>query len=566
VRIALVVVGAALAACGDNTPGDHVSTCPMISASTVVDRKIIGPAAPYTPDLSLAARDAELSHSIAARRAVAWDVVGRVLTPTPLGDPQLAAQFGGTEPEIPAWHTWYGHDDFERVFEEQYRALTPAQRHARAPIDPDAGLAWNATALDGDPNWPESRYLAYLAAIDSSDTANGIGEANRVGYSPGAMRHLLASYQKQYACREGTDPPPEAPDPTRDEVPVVQRQDLMVGACSLQTAGPFIAGDGGVTVTATGGDQLYVRRGSAPTTTDYDCTSTDGACSVDGSADIYIGVFAAEAQPVSVDVAYTATDVVDPTCLDGEMPRDAVLVKAEWLRHFDGDELPTFDTSGARMTERLAGEQAWDPDGSAAADEDHIYTVSPASGGTFQLDGLHIISKELDHWLWITLWWSADPDTDFGADRPASIAALPGPWGNYKMCVTSSYIDQDPDPRGGFAGTLGDALAAVHPAAGEPTWCSNPYIEQGDGNAATNCIGCHQQGGTSLTPESILADHPLHGTTRERNNFFTDYLWAIKGGGGEDLSAVVQYEIQYWDANDPPTSQSRSPREASTRR
>ena len=35
-----------------------------------------------------------------------------------------------------------------------------------------------------------------------------------------------------------------------------------------------------------------------------------------------------------------------------------------------------------------------------------------------------------------------------------------------------------------------------------------------------------------------------------RNNFFTDYLWAIKGGGGEDLRRSVQAEVDYWDAND----------------
>jgi hypothetical protein len=36
-----------------------------------------------------------------------------------------------------------------------------------------------------------------------------------------------------------------------------------------------------------------------------------------------------------------------------------------------------------------------------------------------------------------------------------------------------------------------------------------------------------------------------------RNNFFTDYLWAITGGQGEDLSALVQAEVDYWDASDP---------------
>ncbi len=185
---------------------------------------------------------------------------------------------------------------------------------------------------------------------------------------------------------------------------------------------------------------------------------------------------------------------------------------------------------------------------------DAIYTATlPTTGAVFRMPGMHIMSKELDHWLWITLWWSPDPDRDFGADRPAAIAQLPGPWKNYKMCAVAGYVENDPDPRGGFAGSLGDSLAAVSAArggTGAPSWCSNPYIELGDGNAATNCIGCHQHGGTGLLPEAILTDEPHFGSTRVRNNFFTDYTWAIKGGRGEDLSAVVQAEVDYWDAND----------------
>jgi len=123
-------------------------------------------------------------------------------------------------------------------------------------------------------------------------------------------------------------------------------------------------------------------------------------------------------------------------------------------------------------------------------------------------------------------------------------------WRNYKMCTASAYLEGDPDPRGGQPGSLGDALAAVHRGTGAPSWCTNPYVESGAGNATTNCIGCHQHGGTARTPEQILA-LPGHGATRVRNNFPADYLWAIKGGGGDDLSSAVQVEIEYWDANDP---------------
>jgi mono/diheme cytochrome c family protein len=96
--------------------------------------------------------------------------------------------------------------------------------------------------------------------------------------------------------------------------------------------------------------------------------------------------------------------------------------------------------------------------------------------------------------------------------------------------------------------TKGSGVVAVGRVA---AFASSDALEQGEGNAGTNCIGCHQHGGTDLTPESILATLPHHGSTRVRNNFFTDYLWAIKGGQGEDLSSLVQAEVDYWDANDP---------------
>jgi hypothetical protein len=233
------------------------------------------------------------------------------------------------------------------------------------------------------------------------------------------------------------------------------------------------------------------------------------------------------------------------------MPRDAVLVKADWRRQLPGELLPAYDSSGARMSTRLAGDATWDADDTADPPPADIYTVQLPSGARFRLPALHVMTKELDHWVWITLWWSPRPDADFGADRPAAVAALPGPWRNYKMCVATSYLERDPSPRGGQGGSLGDSLAAVHRGAGGPSWCSNPYLERGTGNAGTNCIGCHQHGGTPLTAEAILATQPHHGSTRVRNNFFTDYLWAIQGGAGEDLSSIIQAEVDYWDASDP---------------
>jgi hypothetical protein len=182
---------------------------------------------------------------------------------------------------------------------------------------------------------------------------------------------------------------------------------------------------------------------------------------------------------------------------------------------------------------------------------DRIHTIRLRSGDRYRLSGMHILTKELRHWLWITLWWSDRPDTDFGADRPAFIQ---GVWRHYKMCVVTDFAEQDPDPAGGFGRTapsLGAALAAVHGGAGGPTLCSNPYIELGPGVARTNCIGCHQHGGTGADPHRIVSDpvaFPANGRARVRVNFPTDYSWTFDRGDG--LATLLQDTIERYATSD----------------
>jgi hypothetical protein len=551
VRRALVLVVAA--ACGDDAV-DKTAACDLSSiesAATIEDREVIGGVGAYAADLGLAARDEELRSSIAARRAAAWQTVAKVLAPVPLAEKNQYS--------LPAWHTWFARDDFDRVFKKLYRDLGPSGRTARAELDAatiDAGFAWNATALDAVPEWPMQRYQDYLTAIDTQEKAQGIGGVNRVGYSSGAMRELIHSYNRLYACRIDAPPEPFDMQAVRPGTMVAHREALAVESCEWKELGPFVAAAGAkVTVTSTGdGDgDVYVRRGEKPTPSEFDCrgagSTSSETCSVDGGGLVYVAVFGAKASTIDVDVSYLSEDVALPTCLSQEMPRDSVLVKADWRRYL-GENLPYFDTGAARMRERLASKADWATgDGSANPGAAAIYTATLPNGNVFRMPALHVMTRELDHWQWITLWWSPNPDTDFGADRPAAITNLPGPWRNYKMCTVTAYLEGDADPRGGFAGSLGDSLEAVT-STNMPSWCSNPYLELGEGNAGTNCIGCHQHGGTTITPLEIL-ELPHHGSTRVRNNFFTDYLWAIQGGQGEDLSALVQAEVDYWDANDP---------------
>ena len=189
-----------------------------------------------------------------------------------------------------------------------------------------------------------------------------------------------------------------------------------------------------------------------------------------------------------------------------------------------GDPLPTFETSPRALAARRLGDVSWDePDGHAEPGPESIHTVTTPAGATFRLAGLHLMTKELDHWVWVSLMWSPEPDVGLGDDRPASIAALGGPWSHYGMCVVTSFDEAD----------------------GSPSWCSNPYLEHGPGNAATNCIGCHQHGGTGLPSEAILAGFEDHGTRLVRNNFPADYGWALDRG--DLILRMFADEVAWWD-------------------
>lgn len=248
-------------------------------------------------------------------------------------------------------------------------------------------------------------------------------------------------------------------------------------------------------------------------------------------------------------------------CLDQEMPKDAAVIKAAWLRSDFGMKVPVRPTSAEALKARIAGEVdegGWgkgDPSSEVAPDETSIYSVKMSDGSSFRMPALHLITKELREWLWITIWWSPEPDTDFGADRPAEIGKLGGPWKNYKMCVVTGYEEKDPDPTGGFPtgkGSLGDALKATYNGVGKPTWCSNQYVERGTHNAQTNCIGCHQHAGTGLRSETVLADDkafPHFGSTKIRKNFPADYVFAAVQPP-ESIASMMQIQVEHYDSVD----------------
>ncbi|WP_394826974.1 hypothetical protein [Pendulispora albinea] len=517
-----------------------------------VDRKILGLAAKYEADGMLRGREGELLRSQRMRRAVGWRTVEKVLAPVALAE-SLPLDAGAPH-RIPAFHTWYGRDDVYRLFGRLYEKLGAEGRKRREVFSHrkiDEAFAWNLRAADESGNWPEPRWRAYLAALETAEDVDGVGGIDRVGYGSESVRHLLRSYPQLLGCIAKGVPAPNAVGPETEARPLV-RERLHLGAREQRTLGPFAIlpheGEASRGALETHDGAAVLRYHAHPELT---ATVSAGPDGFEGA----------------VLLDYDKRNPEWATCVAGTFPIDAVVIKADWQRADFGRKLRTYDTSAAGLRRRLApdGAVSWEKaDGEASPGPESIHTIKlPETGHVYRLAGLHIMSKELDHWLWTTLWWSGAPDEDFGADRPSSIEALGTVWRNYKMCTVVGFDEADPDPKGGFGEdlpTLAEALAAVSertaratdPSRGRPSWCSNPYIERGAGNAGTNCVGCHQHGGRNLRPQDILRDEtqfPARGRTHVRNNFPTDYSWAINAG--DRLGQLVADVVGHYDTTDP---------------
>jgi hypothetical protein len=544
---ATLLVAALASACAEPTPACEATSA---AALTAADRKLVGAASPYPADGLLRGREPALQGSMATRRAAAWAAVARILEPVPFAiDPP-----GDVPARVPRWQTWYGRDDLNRLFQRLFRGLSPAEQRARAPLADgalDEAFAWNPRAVDDLASWPAERWQAYLASLDTADEVAGVGGIDRVAYSPGAARHLLRSYGAIVGCEGQPAPAPLADAPSPGPVRLM-REAMVLGACEQRSFGPYFVGAGeSLTAHVDGAATVELRVGG--TTAEVALPPTDApvcadtTCTTTGPAAVWLSVTAHQRGAAALTVDYREADPTWAACLASPFPLDAAVIKADWRRAELGVMVPRHDTSAAGLRAMLADEGTWGP-GDADLDPgpDQIYTLTLPTGARYRLTGLHLMTKELDHWLWITLWWSGDPDRDFGADRPAAIAALPGPWRHYKMAVTTAFRDADLDPSGGATDpSLAAALGAVYPAGGA-SWASNPYIELGHGNGRTNCVGCHQHGGTTLDSATIIADparFPDHGRGQQRNNFPSDYSWAVTQG--DRLGRMFADEVEF---------------------
>ncbi len=456
----------------------------------------------------------------------------------------LSLPDGGEIPRIPRFESWYGVEDINLIFGNAYAQLGPDGQLAQDPLtDRMIGAAMLAdhSEIDRSRRWPLQRYTAAVMALFGCDLERGADESDeaygdrcaidrqsafsgaagpgggiaRILYSPAMALHTARNYGEILGCRNDVladtwcapgepceDPPENFASCFRAEFP----------------------GDAG-----------------------------DPWAALDPAE---IGQAAYDALSALPDQGGTA------------------IVKAMWSRVGFGFEIPAYDTDATNLARRIGPGQRgeWEPAGDRRYGADYptaedIYTIKTSSGALYRLTGLHVMTKEVRHWQWVTLWWSDKPGDDFGADRPEQFADLPSVWSNYKMCVVVDYAESDPDVLSRFADlpSLQAALAVTDPAVGNPTWCSNPYIEQAPGNARTNCIGCHQHAGTRLgedgdafnltevilTESSVLDGgnrYPANGRLRRRTGFATDYAWAFSRI--DDLTELMRTEVEFRGTQD----------------
>ncbi|MFU8802541.1 MAG: cytochrome c [Bradymonadaceae bacterium] len=580
---------------------------PDLGKTDVFGRSLVGAADPYRPNSELISdptrSEAVLAGNMLARRELGWEVAYKVLEPVPLlglanqigarpacpegvvgRDLDRCARQGEAEcttfesngvdgicsfdetsaacqpacdhltladgqeiPRIPRWQTWYGVEDLNRTFQYAYGSLSPEDKVGRAPFSDEligAAIQFNNTQVDRSSRWPLSRY------------------------TDAAMKLFGCSLEQ----RDGE------PDEDFDARCASARQSQFSGAAP--------AGGGVATLMYSPAMVLHLMRnyGEVLECKDKLLSDTwcdDGPC--DEPEDNFSTCFKAEF-PADAGHPWAGTDDPDSDAAGLPPAGGTVIMKATWARVGFGFDLPAYDTDAEALQRRLEqGARAlWEPDGDRlhAAPQgsdpgypgfDDIYTIKTASGALYRLTGLHAMTKELRHWVWVSLWWSDEPDVDFGEDRPESFERLPGVWSNYKMCVVVDYMEKDGRVLDRFTDfpTLQAALAATEPVAGAPTWCSNPYIEHEAGNARTNCIGCHQHAGTSYDEgmdgqymafnlTEVIADespvlsplnrYPANGRTKRRNMFATDYAWAFSRL--DDLTELLRTEVEFGGAQD----------------
>lgn len=183
-------------------------------------------------------------------------------------------------------------------------------------------------------------------------------------------------------------------------------------------------------------------------------------------------------------------------CLAAEFPENAVMVKAR----FDdvNSDVYTANTSSGGLLKLFRDNTGVEGDGNfffgplVKGDSSSAYSVKTKEGKVFALRALHVSTKELPAWSWVSAWWEKDATGDWGEDRPEKLNGKYG-LGNFKMCVVTDFQEGDENAHVNLPDGLSNAVYALRQVSGGTQWCANPRIETNFGKS--NCIGCHQFAG-----------------------------------------------------------------------
>ncbi len=242
----------------------------------------------------------------------------------------------------------------------------------------------------------------------------------------------------------------------------------------------------------------------------------------------------------------------DPSCLKKPLAASAAIVKAAWFNA--KSTFKSFNSSASALSAMMQiPNSSWEQLAVPTPVPENILAARVGQERLL-LPGFHIMTRDREDWLWITAWWSADKDLDFGADRPDFVRAMGPAFGHYKICAVTSFKDdaQDLDALAKSYPDLVAAFRAAQAGNANASWCSNPYLEAGVDNQRTNCIGCHQFAGTDARQDSILHDaalYPAHGSDQIRHSFPTEFIWSA-GFGGQNLFQIISSNL-VWHQNLP---------------
>jgi hypothetical protein len=137
------------------------------------------------------------------------------------------------------------------------------------------------------------------------------------------------------------------------------------------------------------------------------------------------------------------------------------------------------------------------------------------AGDYLVLVGMNLAAKDIENWVWASLWWHDHPDQGpFAAGRPE---ALPSAWRHYLMRVAFD-AEKPAEARGGAHVCFNPWLEARFPDGGH------------GGGELSNCLACHRR--ASYPPVNFLpvtrgAPDPASDPAYAPGRLRTGFLWSI---------------------------------------